>query len=66
MTRLLQVLQEQKQEEAVEQRFEAKLQTEIKQMKEKLKQDFAKEVGSLEVRFWNHRKVGEGGRYKLK
>jgi hypothetical protein len=51
MTGLLQVLEEQKQEEAVEQRFEIKLQTEIKQMKEKLKQDFAKEVGSLEVRF---------------
>jgi len=41
---------EQRQEEGEGERFQLKLQAEIRHIKDKLKQDFAKEVGGLEVR----------------
>jgi hypothetical protein len=41
---------EQRQQEEEGERFQLKLQAEIKHIKDKLKLDFAKEVGGLEVR----------------
>ncbi len=45
-----QVMGEQRREEEEGERFQLKLQAEIKHIKDKLKLDFAKEVGGLEVR----------------